>query len=499
MTGKFREIAATVDDRQLAILFLAIYWAMVFPAMPVVGDAADYAASIRQGDFHTRTIHIGYNILVFPFVTVGSVLGLSSTISLNLLAGVCMAGSVAILHRLYLAIGCGRSTSTLACIVFGTAGIIWYHAEFGEVQALLTLLIVSCLYLAIQGHAVAAGCLFGFSLLVSQAAVPTAVCFPLIAYWKKSWEQFIKFGIFSGLAFLAGVAPIAQDYFWGSRGVVPSLTYYPSGSLFVSIVYFVYRIVENHTIWTVWFVVGLFVLYRQMPHILIVAGALWCSHLWLNLKLSHIEYGFAWMPFFIVSSLIAAIGAESMALSRRRTVLAEWTIPLCILVGFTLSSALYVLPKRTDAISLEGIVHEVRKRLGENTVLATPHVGFVYVYETDPAVSDVWQSSWEALPADSASWKRLMSTKLRVFVLLYKHQTHIFRRLVVDGPIARAFLSEAKRNQYREEGAGISESELRESLPMDFCLIVTATWSEAALFEVLINGSCQSSSHSPFQ
>ena len=46
----------------------------------------------------------------------------------------------------------------------------WYHAEFGEVQALLMLCIVSSAHLFTNRCSIAAGALFGFALLFSQAA-----------------------------------------------------------------------------------------------------------------------------------------------------------------------------------------------------------------------------------------------------------------------------------------------------------------------------------------
>ena len=57
----------------------------------------------------------------------------------------------------------------------------WYHAEFGEVQALLMLCIVSSAHLFTNRCSIAAGALFGFALLVSQAAAPSLIGFPLTA------------------------------------------------------------------------------------------------------------------------------------------------------------------------------------------------------------------------------------------------------------------------------------------------------------------------------
>lgn len=467
-------------------MFLALYLALVFPAMPAVGDAADYAASIRHGDFGIRTIHIGYNLIVFPFVFVGGWFGQSTTAILNTLAVFCMAGAIAILHRFYISIGCERSISALACIVFGTSGIIWYHAEFGEVQALLILLIVTCLYWFVTGRSIVAGILFGFTLLVSQAAAPTVVCFPLIAFWRRSWEAIIKFGLSSSLSFVLGVAPVAQDYFWGPRGVIPSMEYYPSGSLLITAAYFIYRLIESHTVWTVFLVIGMIVSYRQLPHIFVGVVALWGTHAWLNLRLSHVEYGFAWMPFFILSSLVIAMGATWAY--DRHLVQRKWTevsLPLCVILGAALSCVLYVMPKRLDAISLQGIVRDVRAVIGNETLLATPHIGFVYVYETDHSAVDVWQSSWKPLPEDAASWDALMSDGRQVFLLLYKPQTHVFRRLIVDGPIGVLLLSEAKRDRYREEGAVVSKEEIRESLPNYLSLSKIASWTKADLFEIV--------------
>jgi hypothetical protein len=483
---------SVVNDWQLGVLFLALYLAFVFPAMPAVGDAADYAASIRQDDFGVRTVHIGYNIFVLPFIWVGRSLGQSTTTILNVVAAFCMAGSIVVLHQLYLLLGARRLTSALACIVFGTTGIIWYHAEFGEVQALLIFLVIASIYLFLRGCSVAAGSLFAFTLLVSQAAIPTAVCFPAVALWKRSWKNFIKFSVTSSLVFVVSVAPIAQDYFFGPRGVIPSMGYYPSGSLLVTVAYFFYRLLENHTIWTACFVVGLVVSYKEMQHVFLATVVLWASHVWLNMRLSHVEYGFGWMPFYVISSLLIAMGYEwvyKKYLSRL-----EWgevVLPLCIIVSATLSCTLYVWPKRMDAVFLQNVVRDVRKIIGNATVIATPHVGFVYVYETDPAVADVWTSSWKPLPENAASWETEMAKEHPLRLLLYRQHTHLFRRVIVDGP-GGLILSESKRDQYREEGAVISEAEVRASLPSDFCLRDIASWANARLYEISSTDSCQS-------
>jgi hypothetical protein len=321
--------------------------------------------------------------------------------------------------------------------------------------------------------------------------MPTAVCFPLIALWKRSWKGFIKFGVSSIFVFVFGVAPIAQDYFFGPRGVIPSMDYYPSGSLLVTVAYFIYRVLENHTIWTACLVVGLVVSYKEMQHVFVGAVVLWASHVWLNMRLSHVEYGFGWMPFYVISSLLVAMGYEwihNKYFSRSRW--GEITLPLCIIVSSTLSCTLYVWPKRMDAVFLQNVVRDVRKIVGDATVIATPHVGFVYVYETDPAVSDVWASSWKPLPNIAASWETQMAREHPTLLLLYRQHTHLFRRLIVDGP-GRLILSESKRYQYREEGAVISEAEVRESLPRDFCLRVIASWANAHLYEISSHDSCQ--------
>ncbi len=460
--------------------------------MPAVGDAADYAASIRQGDYSIRTVHIGYNILVSPFMMLGSWFSAKTTTILNLLAAVCMAGAVAILHPLYLLLGCSRSISALACILFGTSGLIWYHAEFGEVQAMLVLLIVICLYLALRGKATWSGCLFGFTLLVSQAAAPSAICFPMIALWRRSWGEFVKFAASSALVFVVGVAPIAQDYFWGPRGVILSMEYYPARSVLVMVTYFLYRLVENHTIWVAWLGMGTVVSYKNLPHIFWGGVVSWSAHAWLNLRLSHIEYGFAWMPFLIVSSLMIAIGVL-WAHDHKSVVMKSMGIvlPICIALSTVLSCVLYVLPKRSDAIKLKQVVQDVKAIVRADTVLATPHIGFVYVYETEPEVADVWNASWQPLPNEVNSWQELMQGGRRVFVLLYRHHTHLFRRMIVDGVIGQFLLNDKKREQYRDEGAVISEIDVRESLPREFCFLTAASWEQGRLLEVVRSESCR--------
>lgn len=78
--SKLDNCLEALGPRALGLSFLMLYLCMTFPAMPTVGDAADYAASIRHSDFGTRTVHIGYNIFSYPVVQLGTQLGLSTTV-----------------------------------------------------------------------------------------------------------------------------------------------------------------------------------------------------------------------------------------------------------------------------------------------------------------------------------------------------------------------------------------------------------------------------------
>jgi hypothetical protein len=201
---------------------------------------------------------------------------------------------------------------------------------------------------------VIAGILFAVSLLTSPAAVPTLLCFVFLGYWRGSWPMLSRFLLACGLAFLIGVAPVAQDYFFGPRGLFASMGHHPSRSVLKMVLTFGYRLVENQTVWAILLLSGTVVALRNLRHLVGFALVLWIAHAPMNLRLGHIEYGFGWMPVYVATSLLAAIGADQLTRRLFSSPRRRWlALAALVVLGGVLSYQLYVFPKRDDARSIE--------------------------------------------------------------------------------------------------------------------------------------------------
>jgi hypothetical protein len=480
-----RNLLSLMDHRVCGIVVFCLYGFFLFPAMPSVGDAADYGALIRQGEFSIRTVHIGYYLFAYPFVMLGHTLGLSTTLSLNLLSATCMALAVAFSNLFYMSLGCHRSVCNLAALIFGTSGIIWYHAEFGELQALLVLQIVVSLYAFLKERPILSAGVYAFALLTSQAAAPIGLCFLLFAYWKKSWQLLVKFSVACSLMFAIGVAPIAGDYFFGPRGLFPSMGYYQTGPVSKMLLYFAYRLLENHTVWLAPLAVGVVSSLKEAKPIVVLTLVMWIPHAWVNLKLGHIEYGFAWMPLFLMTSLMASLGAHVIW---RRFSRSMW-VGLCSIgalfaLGALLTYFLYLAPKNNDAVEMTALIRATADETKRGEVVASPYVGFVYVYETAPETADVWKSNWITWPQASSGWETIMQSSRPVFLLVSKPHTHVFRRWLFGNAFVISLIGSERSQQFLMEGDSAVVEEAIQYFPSGFILNLVAEHGSARLYRV---------------
>jgi hypothetical protein len=385
----------------------------------------------------------------------------------------------------YRDLGYNRSVCNLAALILGSSGIIWYHAEFGELQALLMLLIIISLFAFLKERPVFAAGMYASAMLTSQAAAPLGLCFLLFAYWKKSWPIFLRFSVAFSLMFVLGVAPIAEDYFFGPRGLFPSMGYYQNGPVSKMLLYFCYRLLENHTVWLVPLMVGVVSCLKQEKRLLLLTLAMWIPLAWLNLKLGHIEYGFAWMPFFFITSLLASLGAHAIWCRFYRSIWAGfWSSTVLVIVGSLLAYLLYVLPKSNDAKDLTRLVRETAAETREGTVIASPYVGFVYVYETAPETADVWKANWVMWPPVGREWEAIVRSHDPVFVLVSKPHTHVFRKWILGNLLAIVLRDSEQNPQYLMEGASETVEDARQNLPSEFFLRLVAEQGNTQLYRL---------------
>ncbi|HUT73655.1 MAG TPA: glycosyltransferase family 87 protein [Armatimonadota bacterium] len=453
-----------------------VYAVFVFPALPPVGDAADYAALIRKGEFGVRTVHIGYYVLAYPFAQLAQVVDLPLALCLNVLAALCMVAAVAIAFWIAKLLRLDDGAAACVMLALAFSGIFWYHAEFCELQALLMLMVFLSLALFLARRPVGSGIIFAAAMLTSQAAAPSALCFLYLAYRSRTWRSLALFAASFTFAFGVGVAPIARDYFFGPRGAFPSTQYYPAGSALKMVLYWAYRLAENFTVWLVAMAYGLVLAWRRARQVLAFAAVLWIGHAWVNLRLGHIEYGFAWMPAYLGASMLAGIGAVGVARrlwdnpKARVGVLAVWVVLSAVLSGW-----LYVWPKRADAEAFRLVAHQVRQRVGNATVIAAPHVGFVYVYETQPEVANVWRGTWVNVPSTAHDWRQLASRHGLLYLLSFRGRPHVFRVWLFNNRLARRYLEPEARKRFTEEEDDIVQ-QARDSLPENMALVRVGAW-----------------------
>jgi hypothetical protein len=459
MRSPQKDITGRDDDSttglRITLGFVALYLTCVFPAFPPQGDAADYAALIKHGVFNIRTSHIGYFAFAYPFAQLANLLSMSLTITLNVLAAVCMGIAVGLSHKIYRQLLPYPAAATFGTIALGSSGIFWYHAEFAEVQALLMLTMFLSVLLYLRRRPISSGALFAGAMLVSQAAAPSAVLYPVMAMRDRNWKRFVTC-VLAGTFFLAlGVAPVAGDYFLGPRGVSKSLHYYPSGSIVKMLLLFGYRLVENHTILVFPLILGAFVAVSRARWFVAMATALWIAHAWLNLRLGHIEYGFAWMPVYLATAGFIGVGLEHMRGNASRIGHPFRHLSAALLcVAAILAGVLYVLPKRRDAVELQRLVHEIHEQAGDRIVIIPDHQGFVYTYEVEPHIANAFTGSWKNVPASRQDWAALVKSNGTVFVFAYEPHTHIFRRWIFDNPIAHRLIDRHRLADWMSDAGG---------------------------------------------
>lgn len=415
------------DGAVLAALMLGLYVLTRFPALPPVGDAADYVQLVAHGIWDRRAAHVGYYVLARPSVLLGQLGGMTPIAVLTLLAAACTAASGFLLHRLLARIGLGRGPAAAAAFVYGTAGLTWYHALFPELQALLLLLILLAYWAMLAERPILSGAAAATGLLVSQAA---AVALPALgALWliRRRRSEAIRCGVAATLVFGIGVAAVVEEYFNGSRGVGPSLGYYQPASISRTLALLALRLLESHTILVLLLPLGLVVAWRRARLLLWWGIAILLPHLWAAARVGHVEYGFVWMPFLLWTSTLIGLGltAGGGRVAGRTTAVG--------LAGAAAAAAwfAFIQPKRQDANEFARVVDEAAALVGQRRLVAQPHVGFVFMQRTAPGVPDVWRGQWLQPRTTPAEWSRLLGEADTLAVLEYRPDPQPIRAAIV--------------------------------------------------------------------
>lgn len=415
------------DGVVVGILMLGLYVLTRFPALPPVGDAADYVQLVAHGIWDRRAAHVGYYVLARPSVLLGQLGGMTPMAALSLLAATCTAATVFLLHRLLARFGLSRRPAAAAAVVYATAGLTWYHALFPELQALLLFLILLAYWAMLAERPILSGAAAATGLLVSQAA---AVALPALgALWliRGRRSEALRCVIAAALVFGIGVAAVVGEYFNGSRGVGPSLGYYQPATISRTLALLALRLLESHTILVLLLPIGLGAAWRCSRPLLWWGIALVPPHLWTAARVGHIEYGFVWMPVLLWTSALIGLGltAGGGRAAGRMTAVG--------LAGAAAAASwfAFIQPKRQDASEFARVVDEAAALVGHRRLVAQPHVGFVFMQRTAPGVPDVWRGQWLRPRTTPAEWSRLLGEADTLAVLEYRPAPQPIREAVV--------------------------------------------------------------------
>jgi hypothetical protein len=443
----------------LGVLFVALYGLTAFPTPPPVGDAADYTAILRGGVLPERMApHVGYYLLGRPVMLLGTMLGTPATVVAHGLATVAMAGSIAFAYLIFRQLALTRFISVTAALILGTSGLVWYNALQGEVTAVCMFLLLGSMLLFLHDRPLSSGAAFGLALLVTQLAAPWAVTFPVLAAWRRNWRSLALATCAGTVILVAGVAPVAHDYFYGVRGAFNVAERLQPVSLPKFVLYSGYRLLESFTILVPAIVLGIFVAARRCRIVVVLAGLLLLATSAISIRSLHVEYGVTWIPAFPGLAALAAIGISAAANTfrsvKRRHGAAVAVVVAVVAVAAILTGVLYVQPKRADAIRFAREARVLSSIAGSARVVAAPEEGMAYVGVTQPDAPDVWSSSWVMAPITSEEWQRILSTYGAMVAFEIDPEPHLLRRWLFNNSLARRYLNENQRAEFTSEMAG---------------------------------------------
>lgn len=455
--------------------FQLLYGVNVMRCYPLVGDAADYASLIAHGVFSVRTTHVGFYVLYYPFYCFARLAGIEYDIVANLATSILAATGVAFLYIFLRETISGdtRRRTRLALTgasLYGLSGLIWYHAEFAEVQAAMMLFLFVALVAFVRGRYLLAGVLLGASALVSQACAPAGLWFLVLAFLRRiGLRNFLRFAGSFALTLGACVLPIIHDFLYGPRGLLPSTEYYQQASITKTVLSLGYSLVESFWPLLPALILAMAILRRERElwWIAIVSVP---GFMILGCRLCQVEYGFIWMPVYVIVATMAAIGLEAILVRLRPLTRSLVTVAVVVSFGATTYFS-YLMPKQREAAHANTCITEIFRLVQEGDYLVTqPHVGFVYAHQRWPDWPDVTTAGNWSMTAQTTL--KLVSDPYdvdRIYVLDYVPPSHFLRRILFDNSLAKAWLPHERRQQFLRELEPISEEvlSLDSSLNMD--------------------------------
>jgi hypothetical protein len=109
---------------------------------------------------------------------------------------------------------------------------------------------------------------------------------------------------------------------------------------------------------------------------------------------------------------------------------------------------------------------DLPEAIGNDPLVAYPHVGFLYVLRSHPEVANVWESQWVLPPSDSAALSALTRNARCFWVLEHSPRPPVLRALIVS--ILADSLSADRRSELENEGDTPLGGHLRDALGIEF-------------------------------
>lgn len=446
---------------KLYLGFQILYGINVFKCYPLVGDAADYASLVSHGVVTVRTTHIGFYILYYPFYRLPRLAGLDCDWVANGFTSLLAALAVAVLYLFLREIISGdhgrrEMVAVLGACFYGLAGLIWYHAEFAEVQSAMLLVTFLALVAFVRKSYMLSGAILGFAALISQACAPAGLWFVALAFTRRvGLRKFLVFALSFAVVLAAGVLPVFNDFIHGPRGLLPSTEYYHPAPITKTVLTFGYSALESF-----WLLVPLLILSARPllreKELFWMALASVPGFLCLGCRLCHVEYGFVWMPLYALITAVLAIGWESV--QRRLPSPGDtWVTAGLVFIFAATTYFTYLKPKYDQTREANECLVRIAREVEDGLLVAAPHVGFVYAHRIWPETADVTQAGWSMDARSALEWSLLPESSPCVYVLDYTPPSHFLRRLILDNSLARAHLPEEKRLQFLSEFDAMSD------------------------------------------
>ncbi len=185
----------------------------VAPTQLSSADAAVYQQQIERGDLLSRPTHVGYYGLGAAFFRVAG----ASDRSLNQLSAVAAALTLGLLFWMAYRLARALPAAGAATAVLATHGLFVLNALHAEVYLVESALLLGALHLHLAGAPLRAGLALAAAALVTPSAIFVAPAFVLV---RPRLRDTLWIAATSAIALVVVLAPFAQHYLFGSRGLL---------------------------------------------------------------------------------------------------------------------------------------------------------------------------------------------------------------------------------------------------------------------------------------